>query len=173
MPALKKYGEGRIINVASEAHKSTIAFPLEEYHTPFIDTAEDRFRAYGYSKFCLILFSQFFQSILKATSKVTIHCVDPGNTETNIYRNFPQLSNPFYYYLQKPIRLFVIKTPNEGAQSVIHALCSENPPFYIKNLKEYQEYSYRIENIHLQQQLWMISKKMCQPYSTKAVMKLA
>ena len=51
-----------------------------------------------------------------------MNSVDPGNVETRIYRNFPFLSNPILYALQKPIRLLVMKTPWEGAQGILHAL---------------------------------------------------
>lgn len=52
--------------------------------------------------------------------------VNPGNTETPIYRYFPQLNNPWLYALQWPIRVLVVKTPLQGAQTVLHALLTSN-----------------------------------------------
>lgn len=52
--------------------------------------------------------------------------MNPGNVETNIFRNFPQLSNQWLYALQWPIRKFVVKTPCQGTQTHLHALLTSN-----------------------------------------------
>lgn len=55
-----------------------------------------------------------------------MNAVNPGNVETNIFRNFPQLSNPWLFALQWPIRKLVVKSPSQGAQTHLHALLTSN-----------------------------------------------
>lgn len=55
-----------------------------------------------------------------------MNAANPGNTETSIYRNFPPLSNPWLYALQWPIRLLVVKSPTQGAQTLLHTLLMSN-----------------------------------------------
>lgn len=166
LPQLRKHPESRIINLASEAHLSAYYFPQPLYHHKFTDTSANRFIAYQYSKFCLVLFAHKLSTLL-SNSTVSVHCVDPGNTETNIYRTFPQLSNKFFFYLQKPVRIFSVKTPSEGAQGILYSLLSfEKPPFYIKNCKESQQINQRIYDPILSDALWLISRKYLQDHLT-------
>lgn len=51
-----------------------------------------------------------------------MNAVNPGNVETNIYRYFPPLANPFFYALQWPIRRLLVKNSRQGAQTSLHAL---------------------------------------------------
>lgn len=55
-------------------------------------------------------------------SNIIVNAANPGNVETNIYRYFPPLANPFLYALQWPIRLLIIKSSRQGAQTILHAL---------------------------------------------------
>lgn len=57
---------------------------------------------------------------------VSVVSVDPGNVETRIFRHFPPLSHPVLKLLQWPLRLIVVKTPLEGAQTLLHAVLSED-----------------------------------------------
>lgn len=52
--------------------------------------------------------------------------MNPGNVETNIFRNFPQLNNSCLYALQWPLRKIVVKSPLQGAQTHLHALLTSN-----------------------------------------------
>ena len=52
--------------------------------------------------------------------------VDPGSVETPIYRHFPYLQNYFLKALQKPIRYIVIRSPIQGAQTVLHCALFPN-----------------------------------------------
>uniref|UniRef100_A0A182P2G3 FKBP_N_2 domain-containing protein n=1 Tax=Anopheles epiroticus TaxID=199890 RepID=A0A182P2G3_9DIPT len=137
LPALKQHpSDSRIVNVVSQAHRSVTEIPADDsfcgslYH----DTASNRFRAYAYSKFCLVQFSYRLSQLLATTCNVSVHCIDPGNVETAIYRHFPPLANRVLFYLQKPLRIFLIKTPHEGAQGVLYSVLShKKPPFYIRH----------------------------------------
>lgn len=157
----------RIVNVSSQAQEFVTEFPQADYHLAYPDSSAARFESYFYSKFCLVLWSVKLSRLLtdskslESGKQVSVHCVDPGNVETNIFRNFPPLATPLYFYLQKPIRFWCIKTPKEGAQSILYALVEkEVPPIYIKNQKPAQ-YNPLCDNQRYQGQLWHISNKNC------------
>jgi len=91
------------------------------------------FEVYGHSKLFINLFTLKLASLLKNKVVVT---VDPGNVETKIFRNFPLLSNPVLKVLLWPLRYLTVKTPEQGAQSVLHGiLCPKlAPACYIRFL---------------------------------------
>lgn len=166
LPKLKLHQLGaRIINLTSKAHQANEYFPDLELHHYFDDSHVNRFRAYQYSKFCLVVFAHKLSSIL-ANTLVTVHCVDPGNVETNIYRHFPQLANKVLFCLQKPIRVLVVKTPREGAQSVLYAiLSSPTPQFYIcSHYQAKAELNPRVYSPILGDALWTLSRNMCRSH---------
>ncbi|XP_071453971.1 retinol dehydrogenase 13-like [Hetaerina americana] len=152
----------RIVNIASDGHRLASELNFDDCN---FDSSYDYFRVYGHSKLCLILFTKKLAKKLSGFD-VTVDTVDPGNVETNIFRHFPYLSNPLLFAVQKPIRLLVIKTPEEGAQSVIHALLrptlnSEDTGNYICNCKEGipSELACRED---LMEELWERSSKWCE-----------
>lgn len=59
-------------------------------------------------------------------TNILVNAADPGNVETDLFRYFPFLSNKFLYALQWPIRLIVIKSPRQGAQTILHCLLTSN-----------------------------------------------
>lgn len=161
LPLLEKtHQTARIVNLSSKSHLYVDTFPLPELHVPFADSPDNRFKAYFYSKFCLVLLSWKLRAVL-CRSEISVHCVDPGNVETNIYRHFPSLSTPWKYYLQKPIRLFLCKTPWEGAQGVLHAILkTETPQFYIENISGTENFNPAVKDPKLGPKLWSESQKM-------------
>lgn len=162
LPFLNK-DRAKIINVASQAQDYVTEFPQGDYHLLYPDASVARFESYFYSKFCLVLWSAKLANLLRTSNnnKLSIHCVDPGNVETNIFRHFPPLSTPVWYYLQKPIRIWCIKTPKEGAQSILYALLEDEPiAFYIKHQKQ-SNYNPLCDNQKYQDQLWHISQQYC------------
>lgn len=169
LPKLKQYPDNsRVIIVSSKAHQAIDRFPDLELHREFDDCSANRFRAYQYSKFSLVTFAHKLSSILE-NSSVSVHCVDPENVETNIYRSFPPLSNKLLFYLQKPLRFFLIKTPREGAQGLLYAILSpEVPRFYIvkhySNLDEQQEVNPRVYNPIVGDTLWKLSRQLCREH---------
>lgn len=167
IPYLRRHqGEhSRIVFLSSEAHLHSNDFPRLEFHQPYEDTPENRFAAYQYSKFCLMVFAYRLKKCL-GLSNIDVFCVDPGNTETKIYRTFPQLSDPLLFALQKPIRFFLVKTPKEAAQNCLHALQASNPSFYIQNLNTSYWFNYRISNQILADVLWQQCRKTCEKYLT-------
>lgn len=161
----------RILNVSSLGHLQSDTLCNTDLHCTFLDSPANRFRSYCYSKLCLVSFSWTLSNHLKDTSSpVTVHCVDPGNTETNIYRHFPALSNPFLFYLQKPIRYFLIKTAREGAQGVLHAILKPSPvPFYIQGTRESHQINPLIYDQDKSTQLWRTSWQQCHQSPTQTL----
>lgn len=171
LPSLRRSSpdSARIVNLSSKAHLAVADLPNPQFYKLFEDTPANRFTAYQLSKFYLVLFAYRLNGILKQ-SGVSVHCVDPGNVETAIYRSFPPLADPWLFALQKPIRLFCIKTPVEGSQGVLHALLHrETPPFYLDHLDESWAVHYRIVDPSLSEALWRTTRMMCQTYLTKTV----
>ncbi|XP_062539301.1 retinol dehydrogenase 14-like [Armigeres subalbatus] len=174
LPKLKQYsGNSRIVILSSKAHQRVERFPDLELHREFEDSSSNRFRSYQYSKFSSVLFAYKLSSIL-ANSNVSVHCVDPGNVETSIFRSFPPLSNKFLYYIQKPLRVLLIKTPREGAQGLLLAILSPNPPrFYINEHHFDKDEDYKINprifNPILGDTLWTLSRKLCREYLLEMV----
>lgn len=167
LPTLRKHSAGRIINLSSRAHLIPTEIPNPEFHQTFEDTPLKRFESYQYSKFCLTLSAHHLSEILDQTT-VRVHCVDPGNTETSIFRSFPQLADPVSFALQKPIRFFVVKTPHEGIQSILHGLLAVEPPFYIENLSE-GTINRRVLYPTLSNTIWQMSRNMCKSYLTSSI----
>ncbi|KAG5894631.1 hypothetical protein JTB14_026162 [Gonioctena quinquepunctata] len=121
---LKKSVHARIVNVTSEAHRNVNVYDLNAV-TKCQKEFRDHFVAYGVSKLALILFTKEFAKKLSNTN-IIVNTVNPGNVETAIFRNFPSLSNPWLFALQWPIRLIVIKSPHQGAQTILHTLLTTN-----------------------------------------------
>jgi retinol dehydrogenase-12 len=153
--------DARIIFVGSKAHLCVDRCPQKELHQTFEDSRDNRFLSYQYSKFCLTLFGKRLSNILSSPTHLSVHCVDPGNVETQIFRHFPQLSNPWLYLLQKPLRLLLIKTPLEGIQGILFALLSDKKPgFYIEGIENSERYNPLVLNPLLGDILWQLSRQI-------------
>lgn len=163
LPLLSLERSARIINLSSQGHLQAKELPDLNLHQAFEDTPANRFRSYLYSKLCLVTFSCALKKKLDSCgSHVAVHCVNPGNTETKIYRNFPYLSNPFRAFLLRPIRYFLVKTPREGAQGILHAILKSPPvPFYIEDARESLEINPLALDEDRQQLLWRRSWQEC------------
>ncbi|CAH0551825.1 unnamed protein product [Brassicogethes aeneus] len=121
---LKKSVHARIINVASEGHRSVNVYDLKAVtncHTEF----RSHFTSYGVSKLALILFTKELSKKLINTN-VIVNSVNPGNVETDVYRHFPPLSNKWLFALQWPLRILLVKRPHQGAQTLLHSLLTSN-----------------------------------------------
>lgn len=170
LPSLRASPDGaRIVNLSSKAHLAATDLPNPQFYQPFEDTTTNRFTAYQLSKFYLVLFAYRLHVILEPSSGVSVHCVDPGNVETGIYRSFPPLADPLWFALQKPIRVFCVKTPLEGSQGVLHTLVRRaTPPFYLEHLNESRAFHYRTVDPCLSEALWRATRRMCQPHMTES-----
>ncbi|GJQ66261.1 hypothetical protein Trydic_g4312 [Trypoxylus dichotomus] len=121
---LKKAIHSRIINISSEAHRFVNTYDLKAI-TKCQSEFRSHFKAYGVSKLAILLFTHELSKRLSNTN-VIVNAVNPGNVETNIFRNYPPLSTWWLYALQWPIRIVVVKTPRQGAQTILHSLLTSN-----------------------------------------------
>ncbi|XP_053673056.1 uncharacterized protein LOC128723349 [Anopheles nili] len=180
LPSLKLHPrDSRIVNVVSQAHRSVSEIPADgSFCGPlFPDTSANRFRAYQQSKFCLVQFSYRLSQLLTAGSNVlSVHCIDPGNVETDIYRHFPPLANRLLYFLQKPLRIFLVKTPSEGAQGILYSVLTDaKPPFYVRKFwgeqtSDFCEINPLVRKEALADSLWKQSRQQCNQHLLEMMM---
>nr|CAH0103023.1 unnamed protein product [Daphnia galeata] len=119
--------KSRVIFVSSAAHSLTKSLDLS---TVFVvdegaQGISARFQNYANSKLCLLLYSKNFAQRFKERG-VNVYSVDPGSVETPMYRHFPFLTNPILKAIQKPIRFIVVRSPIQGAQTILHCALSPN-----------------------------------------------
>ncbi|GLV36614.1 uncharacterized protein CBL_07889 [Carabus blaptoides fortunei] len=124
LKSLKNSEHSRIINVSSEGHRYVTEYDLKAITKNQKET-RSHFTAYGVSKLALLLFTKELSKRLLG-SNIIVNSANPGNVETPIFRYFPPLSNPILYALQWPIRLVVVKSPRQGAQTILHALLTSH-----------------------------------------------
>jgi len=97
LPVLNKSTPSRIINLTSRLHSWTIHFDDLEFKKNF-----SGMKAYAHSKLALILFTRLFAKKLEGTG-VTINCVNPGMTKTNLGRDAGFLSRKIFKLLGKSV----------------------------------------------------------------------
>lgn len=114
MPLLESRPGSRIINVASEAHRSGVFDPdnltlKKGYYT---------FKAYGNSKLFNIMFTRQLASEIEG-EEISTFSLHPGVVDTNFAAN----SNSLYAWFFNLGRFFMI-SPKKGAETVLY-LCLE------------------------------------------------
>lgn len=145
---LQKSKPARIINVVSGLHRGTMNFDDIEFKHKF-----SGMKAYSQSKLALILFTRLLAKKLKG-KEVTVNCVNPGMTKTNLGRDAGAFSKFGFKLLGK--------NPEKGAETSIYLASSEEVEnitgeyFENKKIKRSSEESY---DMALQEKLWEISKK--------------
>jgi NAD(P)-dependent dehydrogenase (short-subunit alcohol dehydrogenase family) len=107
---LKKSAPARIINLTSGLHSGTIHFDDLEFHHGF-----SGMKVYGHSKLAIILFTRLLAEHLKGTG-VTVNCVNPGMSATNLSRDAGWFSAKFFK--------LIAKEASKGAQTPIYLASS-------------------------------------------------
>jgi NAD(P)-dependent dehydrogenase (short-subunit alcohol dehydrogenase family) len=153
LPLLKKAENARVINVASEAHRSGIFDPDNLQ----LETGYSTIKAYGNSKLFNIMFTRQFHKELEGSS-VTTYSLHPGVVSTNFAAN----SDSFFAKLFNFGRFFML-SPEKGASTTIY-LCTEPR---IENLSgSYFNKSKAVEPSKIAQnddacrQLWEMSREL-------------
>ncbi|KAK9448739.1 uncharacterized protein V1518DRAFT_418074 [Limtongia smithiae] len=132
-------------------------------------------RAFGASKLALMLFAKQLQSTLfdnyaradKEPNNVRVFLIDPGFVRTPSMRvmlSFGRLTGLLLYLIMWPLWLIVLKTPLEGAQTLLHVAMSPDCAHgaggkFFRECSEVTKASPRKElaNADLQQRLWDIT----------------
>ncbi len=108
---LKKSEQGRIVNVASLAHR----FTNMRWDDMQAEKSFNSMIQYGFSKLCNILFNKELSRQLKNSTNVTVNCLHPGN----INSNFGRTGNPVLKFLMDNFG-FVLTSPEKGAETSIY-----------------------------------------------------
>jgi NAD(P)-dependent dehydrogenase (short-subunit alcohol dehydrogenase family) len=148
LDVLKKSAPARIINLTSGLHSGTIRFDDLEFKQDF-----SGMKVYGHSKLAIILFTRLLAAQLKGTG-ITVNCVNPGMSTTNLGRDAGWFSAGFF-------KLFG-KEPSIAAQTSIYLASSSDVVtisgeyFEKKTVKQINKETYDME---VAKKLWDISKK--------------
>lgn len=110
LPALSRTESARIINVASEAHKSGEFEPVNIQ----LENKYSAMKAYGNTKLFNIMFTRELHNELQGTS-VTTYSLHPGVVNTN----FASESDSFFAKLFNLGRIFML-SPEKGASTSIY-----------------------------------------------------
>ena len=152
---IKESTPSRIVIVSSDIYKQARKRNLHDYN--FKKRKFRGFIAYAESKLYGIMTSKFLSEKLKGTN-VTINSVHPGFTKTNM-----GLNNRMYKIFY-PLFGFLAKTPEEGAKTPIYLASSpEVEGISGKHFvnKRQTETSAISQNKEFQQELWELSKRLC------------
>ena len=136
---LEKSEDGRIVNVASNAHKR---FDLG------IDDIENKINYNGWKSYCRskllnLLFTYSFQKEIK--TKVTCNCLHPGFVNSNFGNNN---DNIYLKTFAKIVKVFLAISTQRGAETITYLAKSDKVKnisgkyFYKKKEKRSSDYSY-------------------------------
>ncbi|XP_046820174.1 retinol dehydrogenase 13-like [Vespa crabro] len=157
LDVLKQSAPSRIINVSSNAHlKGKLQVKdlnsMENY---------DPYEAYAQSKLANILFTRELAKKLKGT-QVTVNAVHPGIVDTEITRHMTLFKNLWFKYFIKPFIWPFIKSPKQGAQTILHVALDPNldniTGSYFSN-NEIVNISEEAKDDKLAKWLWLVSEK--------------
>ena len=158
LPILRKKTQSRIINVTSGLQSGSINFDDIEYKHDF-----SGWEAYRQSKLALILFTRLLANQLKDTN-ITVNCVHPGMTDTNLIRNAGWLKR-FYFRLKG-------NDPSISAEALIYLASSPEinevtgKYFYKKEVKKSSPESY---NMNIAKKLWELSENYVGLHNNKII----
>jgi len=148
LSVLKKSVPSRIINVSSGLHSGTIHFDDLESKKSF-----SGMKVYAHSKLVLILFTRLLAKKLEGTG-VTVNCVNPGMTKTELGRDAGFFSRMFFKVFGKNVE--------KGAETSLYLASSPDVEtisgeyFEKKAVKQTNEETYDMDAA---EKLWDISKK--------------
>ncbi len=155
-PVLSNTPHSRIINVASNAHRSGNFTSWNALRTK--TSSFSAFSEYGFSKLANIWHIKELVT-LPEYQNITAYSLHPGVIKTGIWRHMPQ---PFNLLTSIP----VLKNPKEGSQTTLFcALTNEKFPNgqYFSDCKP-AALSPLAQNPKLQKELWDYSMKAVSPF---------
>jgi len=149
--------DSRIIMVSSSLYKYAtidfINFNTEKYYDPS--------QAYGRSKLANILFSKELSKRLP--DGITVNSMHPGIVWTELGRY--RIPNCIAKVLFSIPAYFLLRTPEQGAQTIIHM--ATDPEIRLKNVSGKYFGNCKVENVnpnadddHMSEKLWEISENL-------------
>lgn len=116
LDTIKSSAPAKIVNVSSIAHTRGKINVADLNSTEKYEPGD----AYAQSKLANILFTKELAKKLKETG-VTVNAVHPGLVDTEITRHMPFFKSTTAAILIRPLFWLFIKTPKQGAQTILHA----------------------------------------------------
>lgn len=157
LDVLKKSAPSRIINVSSAAHLKG-KLNVQDLNS---STNYNAYDAYAQSKLANVLFTRELAKKLEGT-EVTANAVHPGIVDTEITRHVKIFNNFFFKPFIKVFTWPFIKTPRQGAQTILYAALDPSlddvTGSYFSN-NEITEISNEAKNDTLARWLWLVSEK--------------
>ncbi|XP_012536020.1 retinol dehydrogenase 13 isoform X2 [Monomorium pharaonis] len=154
---LKASMPARIVNLTSAAHRSG-QINMKDLNW---ENDYDAGRAYGQSKLANILFTRELANRLKGTD-VTVNAVHPGIVDTNITRHMSVYNNFFTRIFLKPFAWPFVRSPLQGAQTVLYATLDPSlanvSGCYFNNC-EIKDVTEEAKNDEMAKWLWKVSEK--------------
>ncbi|GAB6031591.1 Retinol dehydrogenase 12 [Chamberlinius hualienensis] len=155
---LKAVPFGKIINVSAVAHKAASL----HFDDPNLDNNYSSREAYGHSKLAQLLCARHLSKKLEGT-RVTVNSVHPGLVKNTKILRHTGVYNSFYEKLATPITWLLLKTPKDGAQTVIYvAVAPETETITGKYFSdcEIKKPSEDAVNEDYAQKMWDLSSKL-------------
>ncbi|XP_046687524.1 retinol dehydrogenase 13-like [Homalodisca vitripennis] len=154
---LKQSAPSRIVNVSSTAHKRG-KINKEDLNS---EKKYDGGEAYNQSKLANLLFTRELSKKLEGTG-VTVNAVHPGIVDTEITRHMSFFNSYLAAVIIKPFVWMFIKTPRQGAQTVLYASLSPDlekvSGKYFSDCRE-AEVSTEAQDDTTARWLWLVSEK--------------
>ncbi|XP_075227524.1 retinol dehydrogenase 12-like [Lycorma delicatula] len=159
LPRIISSAPARIINLSSVAHeRAVIKFSdINWEKRPY-----SAIGAYGQSKLANVLFTKELAERLKGKG-VTTYAVHPGIVKTELGRHMDEVYFKGARVLARTLSYFLIKTPEEGAQTTLHcalddAAGQENGLYYSDC--KVKEPSQLAKDLEAAKKLWKVSEEL-------------
>jgi dehydrogenase/reductase SDR family protein 13 len=134
LPRLRASAQGRVVNVASEAHRRIDRLDFDAWRTPSRG-ARHRLVLYGVSKLMNVLHAKELAR-REAGTKITTYSLHPGVVATDIWRKGPKL-------LVRAAKLFML-SEEQGAATTLH--CATAPELARETGRYYEKAKERKSN---------------------------
>ncbi|KAG8198096.1 hypothetical protein JTE90_020921 [Oedothorax gibbosus] len=154
---LKQSSPSRIVIVSSALYKrGNINFDTINSEKHY-----DKSMAYKNSKLANVLFTRELAKRLTGTG-VSVYAVSPGMVWTNLGRYMSL--NWWKIAALAPLAWFFIRTPRQGAQTILHCAISEEAELesgsYYRNCEK-EDFAKNAEDESVQKKLWEVSEALC------------
>ncbi len=155
LPRLLEAAPARIVNVSSDAHRYCKPKQFQDLQST---KSYGRFRAYGRSKACNLLFTRLLAERL-GNDRVTVNAMHPGGVQTGL-GGMDKRMGPVLRFLLG----LVFRTPAQGADTVVWL--AQEPTLqgssggYYANRRPHNARSYAVD-LERAQKLWETSEELC------------
>lgn len=113
---LRSSAPARVVNVASDAHRGARKIDFADLQA---EAGYRAFGAYSQSKLAMIMLTYELARRWEDTG-VTVNAVHPGFVDTGFYSYLPKVVRRLF----KPILSLIAKSPEEGAETLVHLAVS-------------------------------------------------